>query len=116
MLGIVNKQNLTAGAEATATAALTRLVARTSVSSIKTAFDKAGQFKDATFKVTGIYLKNANSSVNAEKTAVSLLVGVTRPINTYMKRCLHIQPILNSLLRITSIHFRMLRYADQTYN
>lgn len=34
MLGIVNKQNLTAGAEATATAELTRLVARVSISSI----------------------------------------------------------------------------------
>mgnify|MGYP000453006389 CR=1 FL=1 len=45
MLGIVNKQNLTAGAEATATAELTRLVARVSISSIKTAFDKAGNLK-----------------------------------------------------------------------
>ena len=83
MLGIVNKQNLTAGAEATATAELTRLVARVSISSIKTAFDKAGQFKDATFNVTGIYLKNANSSVNAEKTG-SVSISGSDKANKYL--------------------------------
>ena len=83
MLGIVNKQNLTAGVEATATAELTRLVARVSISSIKTAFDKAGQFKDATFNVTGIYLKNANSSVNAEKTG-SVPISGSDKANKYL--------------------------------
>ena len=83
MLGIVNKQNLTAGAEATATAELTRLVARVSISSIKTAFDKAGQFKDATFNVTGIYLKNANSSVNAEKIG-SIPISGSDKANKYL--------------------------------
>ena len=83
MLGIVNKQNLTAGTETTATAALTRLVARTSISSIKIAFDKAGQFKDATFNVTGIYLKNANSSVNAEKTG-SVPISGSDKANKYL--------------------------------
>lgn len=67
MLGTVNGKNLTAGKKLEAEVPLSRLVARVSISSIKMAFDKAGQFKDATFKVDAIYLKNANSSVNMKK-------------------------------------------------
>lgn len=67
MLGIANGKDFTAGEELKAEVALSRLVARVSISSIKTAFDEAGQFKAATFKVDAIYLKNANSSVNMKK-------------------------------------------------
>ncbi len=67
MLGTVNGKNLTAGEKLEVDVELSRLVARVSISSIKTDFDEAGQFKAATFKVDAIYLKNANSSVNMEK-------------------------------------------------
>ena len=67
MLGSVTGKDFTAGGELKVEIALSRLVARVSISSIKTAFDKAGQFKDATFKVDAVYLKNANSSVNMKK-------------------------------------------------
>lgn len=67
MLGIATGKDFTAGGELKAEIALSRLVARVSISSIKTAFDAAGQFKAATFKVDAVYLKNANSSVNMKK-------------------------------------------------
>ncbi|WP_195546702.1 fimbrial protein [Bacteroides intestinalis] len=67
MLGTATGKDFTAGVELKAEIALSRLVARVSISSIKTAFDAAGQFKDATFKVDAVYLKNANSSVNMKK-------------------------------------------------
>lgn len=77
MVGTASSQNLTAGEESKAEISLSRLVARVSISSIKTAFEKTGQFKDATFKVTGIYLKNANSAVNVEKTGSKPIDGGT---------------------------------------
>ena len=67
MLGSTTGKDFTAGTETEAEITLSRLVARVSISSIKTAFDAAGQFKDATFKVDAVYLKNANSSVNMKK-------------------------------------------------
>lgn len=67
MLGSTTGKDFTAGTETEANIALSRLVARVSISSIKTAFDAAGQFKAATFKVDAVYLKNANSSVNMKK-------------------------------------------------
>ena len=67
MLGSATGKDFTAGTETEAEITLSRLVARVSISSIKTAFDAAGQFKDATFKVDAVYLKNANSSVNMKK-------------------------------------------------
>ena len=75
MLGSATGKDFTAGTETEANIALSRLVARVSISSIKTAFDPVGRFKDATFKVTGVYLKNANSSVNADKTGSVLVHG-----------------------------------------
>lgn len=75
MLGSAIGKDFTAGTETEAEIALSRLVARVSISSIKTAFDPVGRFKDATFKVTGVYLKNANSSVNADKTGSVLVHG-----------------------------------------
>ena len=68
MLGSTTGKDFTAGTETEAEIALSRLVARVSISSVKTAFDPVGRFKDATFKVDAIYLKNADSSVNADKT------------------------------------------------
>lgn len=75
MLGSAIGKDFTAGTETEANIALSRLVARVSISSIKTAFDPVGRFKDATFKVTGVYLKNANSSVNADKTGGAPING-----------------------------------------
>lgn len=75
MVGTATGKKLEAGVEATETIELSRLVARVSISSIKTAFETTGQFKDAKFKVTGIYLKNANSKVNADKTGSTNIDG-----------------------------------------
>ena len=75
MLGSATGKNFTAGTKTEANIALSRLVARVSISSIKTAFDPVGRFKDATFKVDAIYLKNANSSVNADKAGSVLVHG-----------------------------------------
>ena len=63
MLGSATGKDFTAGTK------------RVSISSIKTAFDPVGRFKDATFKVDAIYLKNANSSVNADKAGSVLVHG-----------------------------------------
>lgn len=75
MLGSTTGKDFTAGTETEANIALSRLVARVSISSVKTAFDPVGRFKDATFKVDAIYLKNADSSVNADKTGGAPING-----------------------------------------
>lgn len=75
MLGSATGKDFTAGTETEANIALSRLVARVSISSVKTAFDPVGRFKDATFKVDAIYLKNADSSVNADKTGGAPING-----------------------------------------
>ena len=75
MLGSTTGKDFTAGTETEANIALSRLVARVSISSVKTAFDPVGRFKDATFKVDAIYLKNADSSVNADKAGSVLVHG-----------------------------------------
>ena len=48
MLGSTTGKDFTAGTETEANIALSRLVARVSISSVKTAFDPVGRFKDAT--------------------------------------------------------------------
>ena len=82
MLGSATGKDFTAGTKTEANIALSRLVARVSISSIKTAFDPVGRFKDATFKVDAIYLKNANSSVNADKAGSVLVHGGDGSIGT----------------------------------
>ena len=75
MLGSTTGKDFTAGTETDANIALSRLVARVSISNVKTAFDPVGRFKDATFKVDAIYLKNVDSSVNADKTGGAPING-----------------------------------------
>ena len=75
MLGSATGKDFTAGTETEANIALSRLVARVSISNVKTAFDPVGRFKDATFKVDAIYLKNVDSSVNADKTGGAPING-----------------------------------------
>ena len=75
MLGSTTGKDFTAGTETEANIALSRLVARVSISNVKTAFDPVGRFKDATFKVDAIYLKNVDSSVNADKAGSVLVHG-----------------------------------------
>lgn len=75
MLGSTTGKDFTAGTETEANIALSRLVARVSISNVKTAFDPVGRFKDATFKVDAIYLKNVDSSVNADKTGGAPING-----------------------------------------
>ncbi|MCD8183989.1 MAG: fimbrial protein [Bacteroides sp.] len=48
--------------ELKATTELSRLVARIAITSVKTEFDAAGQYKDATFKIKKIFLHNAAST------------------------------------------------------
>ncbi|MDD3211359.1 fimbrial protein [Bacteroides graminisolvens] len=54
--------DLTVAGPNTATLALSRLVSRISIADIKTAFDPSGQYKDATFTATGIFLYDAKST------------------------------------------------------
>lgn len=54
--------NLTVAGPNTATLQLSRLVSRISIASVKTEFDTNGQYKDATFTATGIFLYNAKST------------------------------------------------------
>jgi len=53
--------DLTVAGPNTVTLALSRLVSRISIADIKTAFDPSGQYKDATFTATDIFLYNAKS-------------------------------------------------------
>ena len=52
--------NLTGGNTVTSTVTISRLVGRVSIGSIQTAFDQNGQYKAATFKLSKIFLHNAN--------------------------------------------------------
>lgn len=54
--------DLTVAGPNTVTLALSRLVSRISIADIKTAFDPSGQYKDATFTATGIFLYDAKST------------------------------------------------------
>lgn len=55
--------SLLAGANPGMTAQLSRLVARVSISSIKTAFDPNGQFSGASFQLKNIFVRNALKEV-----------------------------------------------------
>jgi hypothetical protein len=55
--------NFTANASTDATVSLSRLVARVSLNKVATAFDPAGQYASATFKITKVFLYNALQTV-----------------------------------------------------
>jgi hypothetical protein len=79
-----NSVDIVAGSTpTTATVSLSRLVARVSVSSIRTAFDPAGQYRDATFKLTDIYLYNvpATSNVQSDLTLFPVTTAFTAGID-----------------------------------
>ena len=57
---------LTAGQTTNVKVDLTRMVARVSISSIKTAFDPAGQYSKATFKAKQIFMHNAKTTSNVD--------------------------------------------------
>ena len=61
-----NTFTLTAGSTTTVKVELTRMVARVSISSIKTAFDPAGQYSKATFKAKQIFMHNAKTTSNVD--------------------------------------------------
>ncbi|WP_321480656.1 fimbrial protein [uncultured Bacteroides sp.] len=70
--------DLTAGATNTVTMQLSRLVSRISIADIKADFDPNGQYKDATFTATGIFLYNAKSTSTVDPgspTTTSLITG-----------------------------------------
>ncbi|WP_455590455.1 fimbrial protein [Bacteroides sp.] len=75
MSGETTGVNLVEGATPVAvTVSLRRLVARISIDKVETKFSATGQFKDATFKVTKVFLYNAleTSKVAAGATATTL--------------------------------------------
>ncbi len=70
--------DLTAGATNTVTMQLSRLVSRISIADIKTGFDPNGQYKDATFTTTGVFLFNAKSTSTIDPgapTTTNLITG-----------------------------------------
>lgn len=91
--------------EATAMKAeLSRLVARVSISSIKTAFNEKGQFKDATYTLKNIYIRNAVKEVvpsvggynKTKMTTPAFLTGsYTNSTNTEPKLATAVNPEVN---------------------
>lgn len=74
-----------------ATAELSRLVARIAITSVKTDFDAAGQYKNATFKIKKIFLHNAasTSTVGTEvPTTTAPITGDKDAENKYLQNAL----------------------------
>ena len=65
---------------------LSRLVSRISIADIKTDFDPSGQYKDATFTATGIFLYNAKSTstVNPATPVTTNLISGETTGNEYL--------------------------------
>lgn len=78
---------LTAGSNKAQTISLSRLVARISISSIQTAFDQNGAYKNATFKVDKVFLYNAMSTSTVipttQPTGTAPIHGATAPNGAY---------------------------------
>lgn len=66
-----NTFTLTAGQTTNTKVELTRMVARVSISSIKTAFDPAGQYSKATFKAKQIFMHNAKTTSNVDPSTLT---------------------------------------------
>ena len=82
---------LQAGQTSTLSAKVSRLVARVAITSIKTNFDAAGQYADATFKAKKIFMHNANtkSTVNPSNPTGSVpLSGKTDGTNPGLQNSL----------------------------
>lgn len=82
--------DLTVAGPNTVTLALSRLVSRISIADIKTAFDPIGQYKDATFTATDIFLYNAKSTstVNPATPVTTDLISGETAGNEYLKNAL----------------------------
>ena len=89
MSGEATSVALTAGSNKAQTISLSRLVARISISSIKTAFDANGAYKSATFKPEKVFLYNAMSvspvtpSSTPQPVATTPIHGATAPNGAY---------------------------------
>ena len=83
--------NLAVDVPTTVDLALSRLVSRISIADIKTAFDPSGQYKDATFTATDIFLYNAKSvsTVNPGTPATSVEISGETAGNEYLKNSLN---------------------------
>lgn len=83
--------NLTVDVPTTVDLALSRLVSRISIADIKTAFDPSGQYKDATFTATDIFLYNAKSvsTVDPGTPATSAKISGETAGNEYLKNSLN---------------------------
>ncbi len=83
--------DLTVAGPNTVTLALSRLVSRISIADIKTAFDPSGQYKDATFTATDIFLYNAKSvsTVDPGTPATSAEISGETAGNEYLKNSLN---------------------------
>jgi len=82
--------DLTVAGPNTVTLVLSRLVSRISIADIKTAFDPSGQYKDATFTATGIFLFNAKSTstVNPVTPVTTDLISGETAGNEYLMNAL----------------------------
>ena len=82
---------LTAGKESTLTAEVSRLVARVTINSIKTAFEASGQYAKATFTAKKIFLHNANTKSTVDPgtpTGSEPLTGKTDGTNAGLQTAL----------------------------
>ena len=82
--------DLTVAGPNTVTLALSRLVSRISIADIKTAFDPIGQYRDATFTATHIFLYNAKSisTVNPATPVTTDLISGETAGNEYLMNAL----------------------------
>lgn len=79
---------LTVAGPNTATLALSRLVSRISIADIKTAFDPSGQYKDATFTATGIFLYDAKSTSTVDPATPVTTNLISGESNAYLMNTL----------------------------
>lgn len=79
---------LTVAGPNTATLVLSRLVSRISIADIKTAFDPSGQYKDATFTATGIFLYDAKSTSTVDPATPVTTNLISGESNAYLMNTL----------------------------
>ena len=80
--------DLTVAGPNTVTLALSRLVSRISIADIKTAFDPSGQYKDATFTATGIFLYDAKSTSTVDPATPVTTNLISGESNAYLMNTL----------------------------
>ena len=80
--------DLTVAGPNTVTLALSRLVSRISIADIKTSFDASGQYKDATFTATNIFLYDAKSTSTVDPATPVTTNLISGESNAYLMNTL----------------------------